>query len=63
MKTKVKWPVKKLLARGQRRLLKEWLRYVEILKDIEEMVHACEPEAGINLNDEEKGSVSDLINC
>jgi hypothetical protein len=29
----------------------------------EEMVHACEPEAGRNLSDEEERSVSDLINC
>jgi hypothetical protein len=64
MKTKVKWPVKEFLAKRQRRLLKGWLRYVESLRDEEEMVHVCEPEAGRNLSDdEEERSLEDLVNC
>jgi hypothetical protein len=64
MKRKVKWPVKKLLARRQRRLLRRWLRYVKSLRAMEEMVHACEPEAGRNLSDdEEERSSRDLIDC
>jgi hypothetical protein len=64
MKKKVKWPVKKLLARGQQRLLRMWLRYVKSLRGEEEMVHICEPEAGRNLSDdEEKRSEKGLRNC
>jgi hypothetical protein len=64
MKTKVKWPVKELLARRQRKLLKEWLRYVEDLRVEEEVVHVCEPEAGRNISDdEEKRSLEDLRDC
>jgi hypothetical protein len=64
MKTKVKWPVKELLARRQWRVLKEWLRYVEDLRVEEEVVHVCEPEAGRNLSDdEEKRSLEDLRDC
>jgi hypothetical protein len=63
MKTKVKWPVKELLARRQQRLLKGWMRYTESLKDIEEVVHVCEPEAGRNLSDdEEERSLEDIVN-
>jgi hypothetical protein len=36
MKKKVKWPVKGLLARGKKQLLKRWLRYVENLSDTKE---------------------------
>jgi hypothetical protein len=54
MKRKLEWPVKKLLARGQQKLLKEWLRYVESLRDEEDIVHAYEPEVGRNLNDDEE---------
>jgi hypothetical protein len=35
MKTKVKWPVREMLARRQRRLLKMWLRHAESLRDEE----------------------------
>jgi hypothetical protein len=64
MRRKEKWPVKKLLAKGQQRLLRRWLRYVKILRATEEMVHACEPEAGRNLsNDEEERSSRDHIDC
>jgi hypothetical protein len=65
LKTKVKWPVKELLARGQWRLLRRWLRYVESLRDEEEMVHACEPETGRNLRDveDELRSLDDLKDC
>jgi hypothetical protein len=62
-KKKVKFPVKRLLARGQQQLLKRWLRYVESLKYEEEVVHICEPEDGRNLSDEEEvRSDEDLIN-
>jgi hypothetical protein len=60
MKTKVKWPVKELLAQRQQKLLKEWLRYVEDLRDEEEVVHVCEPKAGRNLSDDEERSSEDL---
>jgi hypothetical protein len=61
MKTKVKWPVREMLARRQRRMLKMWLRHAEILRDEEEMVHVCEPEAGRNLSDkDEMRSLEDL---
>jgi hypothetical protein len=64
MKKKVKWPVKELLARGQQKLLRVWLRYVETLRGEEEMVHICEPETGKSLNDDEKKrSEKGLINC
>jgi YesN/AraC family two-component response regulator len=45
-KPKVKWPVKELMARRQRRLLKGWLRHAENLDRPEEMVQICEPETG-----------------
>jgi hypothetical protein len=64
MKTKVKWPIKELLARRQWRLLKGWLRYTESLRDIEEVVHVCEPEDRINFNDDEEDrSLEDVVNC
>jgi hypothetical protein len=44
-------------------LLRRWLRYVKILRAIEEMVHACEPEAGRNLNDDKDMGSNDLIDC
>jgi hypothetical protein len=53
-----------LLARGQQQLLRRWLRYVESLRDTEEVVHVCEPEAGRNLSDdEEKRSLEDIRDC
>jgi hypothetical protein len=64
LRRKAKWLVKKLLARRQQRLLRRWLRYVKSLRAIEEMVHACEPEAGRNISDyEEERSRRDLIDC
>jgi hypothetical protein len=65
MKKKVKWSVKRLLARGQQQLLKRWLRHAENLSDTEEeMIHICEPEIGRHLSDEEEvRSDEDLINC
>jgi hypothetical protein len=64
LRRKEKWLVKKLLARGQRRLLRRWSRYMKSLRATEEMVHACEPEAGRNLSDdEEERSLEDLVNC
>jgi hypothetical protein len=61
-KPKEKWPVKELMVRGQRRLLKRWLRYAENLNGPEEeMVQVCEPETGRDLS--ELGSFEDLKNC
>jgi hypothetical protein len=63
---KIKWPVKELMVRRQRRLLRGWLRYAENLNGPEEeMVQVCEPETGRGLNDEENelGSAEDLKNC
>jgi hypothetical protein len=54
MKKKVKWPVKELLARGQQRLLRVWLWYVESLRGEEDMVHIYEPETGKSLSDDEE---------
>jgi hypothetical protein len=63
-KTKVKWPVKELMARRQRRLLRGWLRHAENLDGPEEMVQICEPETGRILGEEnEMGSAEDLKNC
>jgi hypothetical protein len=54
-KAKEKWPVKELMVRGQRRLLKRWLRYAENLKATEEkMIYVCEPETGRGLDDFEE---------
>jgi hypothetical protein len=64
LKRKVKWPVQKLLARGQQQVLKRWLRHAENLSDTEEeLVFICEPEFGKTLSDEEGRSVKGLINC
>jgi hypothetical protein len=67
MKTpKVKWLVREMMARRQRRLLRKWLRYDENLKATkeEEMVHICELELGEILGEEnELGSSDDLIDC
>jgi hypothetical protein len=64
MKTsKMKWPVRELMARRQRRLLRRWLRYAENLRPIEreEMVYICEPEIGDILGEEnDQRSVEDL---
>jgi hypothetical protein len=64
-KPKEKWPVKELMVRRQRRLLKRWLRYAENLNGPEEeMVQVCEPETGRGLDEEnEMGSAEDLKNC
>jgi hypothetical protein len=53
MKKNLKWPVKELLTKGQQRLLRVWLRYVETLRSEEEMVHICELETGKTLSDDE----------
>jgi hypothetical protein len=65
IKKKVKWSVKRLLARGQQQLLKRWLMYVKNLIDTkEEVVYVCELEIGRHLSDEEEvRSDKDLINC
>jgi hypothetical protein len=61
-KAKAKWPVKELMARRQRRLLKRWLRYTENLNGPEEeMVQVCEQETGRDLS--EMGSAEDLKHC
>jgi hypothetical protein len=64
-KMKEKWPVKKLMARIQRRLLRRWLRHAENLNRPEERVQICEPETGRNLSDVEDrmGSNEDLKDC
>jgi len=61
MKSKVKWPVKELMARRQCRMLRGWLRHTKNLDDPEEMVQIFEPEIGRELS--ELGSVEDLKNC
>jgi hypothetical protein len=44
--------------------LRRWLREFETLGDVEEVVHAYEPEIGRNLSDEkEVRSMRDLIGC
>jgi hypothetical protein len=46
------------------KVVEMWLRYVEILRGEEEMVHICEPEAGKSLSDDEqKRSEKGLRNC
>jgi hypothetical protein len=52
------------MARRQQRLMRGWLRHAKSLKDEPmEMVQICEPEAGINLSDEDElRSLDDLIN-
>jgi hypothetical protein len=61
-KPKMKWPVREMMVMRQRRLLKEWLRYVENLKDTEEeLVQICEPKIGEILGEENGlGSIEDL---
>jgi hypothetical protein len=64
VKTKVKWPVKELMAKRQCRMLRGWLRHTENLDGPKEMVHICEPETEKNLDEEDKmGSAKDLKNC
>jgi hypothetical protein len=63
---KIKWPVRELMARRQRRLLRKWLRYAENLRPIEEeeMVQVCEPEIGEIFGVEnEMRSADDLKDC
>jgi hypothetical protein len=64
MKKRVKWLVKRLLAKGQQRIMRRWQRHAKNLSDTEEeLIHICEPEIGRNLNDEEeKRSDEDLKN-
>jgi hypothetical protein len=66
MRMKVKWLVREMLARRQRRLIRGWLRYAESLRnDEEDMVQVCEPETGRNLNDDEDElrSLEELRDC
>jgi hypothetical protein len=65
MKNKEKRLVKELLSRGQRRLMRRWLRHTENLSDThKEMVYICEPETGRNIsNEEEERSDEDIIYC
>ena len=53
MKKKVRLAIKILVARGQQKLLKGWMRYVESLKYEKEVVHICEIEVKRHLSDEE----------
>ena len=62
-KATTKWPVKELMVRGQRRLLKRWLRHAENLKATKEkIIYVCEPKTRRGLDDEEDelGSAEDL---
>jgi len=62
----VSWPVKELMVRRQRRLLRKWLRYAKSLKATKEerMGYICEPEIGDVLNEEnDQRSLRDLIDC
>jgi len=52
----VKWPVNELLSRRQERPLKMWLRYAEILRDEEELVHIYETETRKSLRSCQVGS-------
>jgi hypothetical protein len=36
IRTKVKWPVRELVAKRQRRMIRGWLRHVESLRNNEE---------------------------
>jgi hypothetical protein len=54
MKKKLKWPFKILLARRQQSMLRVWIRYVEILRDKEEMGHIFDLEYGKILSDDEE---------
>jgi hypothetical protein len=73
-KAKAKWPVRELMVRRQRRLLRKWLRYAENLKATEEkIIDYCWPETGKGLDDDddddwgdeefELGSAEDLKHC
>jgi hypothetical protein len=62
-KATTKWPVKELMVRGKRRLLKRWLRHAENLKATKEkIIYVCEPKTRRGLDDEEDelGSAEDL---
>jgi hypothetical protein len=68
MKEKVKCPIRKLISRRHKKMLRRWLRrrlrQVETLSDIEEKIfYVSEPEDGEILGDEEERSVEDLIDC
>jgi GTPase involved in cell partitioning and DNA repair len=43
-------------------LLRRWLRHVESLREIEEVVHICEPKVEKNPSDEEEKISKDLMN-
>jgi hypothetical protein len=64
-KPKIKWPVKELMARRHHRLLRGWLRHDENLDRPQEVVQVCETKTGRNLSgdEDEMGSVEDLIDC
>jgi hypothetical protein len=65
MKTKIKWPVKELIARRQHRLLRSLLRHDENFNRPEKRVKMCEPETERNLSDaeDELGLAEDLKHC
>jgi hypothetical protein len=63
MKQREKWHVQQLLFRRQQWILRRWLREVETLSDMEEMVFICELEVGEKLSDKERRLVQDLIDC
>jgi hypothetical protein len=64
MRMKAKWLVRALMAKGQQRLLRRWLRHAENLDRPEKMVQVSEPEAGRNLsNEDDMRSSKDLKEC
>jgi hypothetical protein len=65
-KATAKWPVREVMVKIQRRLLRKWLRYAENLRATEEkMICHYWPETGRGLDDEEfeLGSFEDLKDC
>jgi hypothetical protein len=64
MKKRVKWPVKELLDRGQRKMMRIWLRHTRKLSELEEeLIHISEPRTKRNISDEEENrSDKDLVN-
>jgi hypothetical protein len=54
VKRRETWHVQKLLSRRKQKLLRRWLREVEILTETEKLVLICEPKVGESLIDEEE---------
>jgi hypothetical protein len=60
-KLKVKWPVKELMARRQRRLLRGWLRHAENLNRPKKRVQICEPETGRSLSSKDEMGLAEYL--